>query len=285
MRAALAFLLMTFPAHAEPRPVPRPGAEIVVLSEDGSTEVPDEAAVARSVRPVQQLEGPDGIAAEMAAAAAEKLDDAGTVQVSDRPETRPEDRVPAEPEPAPATRVPPSETGSVALCGRRSIVGETIAPVTGPGGCGIPDAVRIRQVSGLRLTRPARMDCTTAQTLDDWVRDAVIPGIGRRGGGPVALRVAAGYACRPRNNQPGAKMSEHALGHAIDIAAIRLADGSELSVLRDWDEGAEGRVLRALWRAACGPFGTVLGPESDSFHQDHFHLDTARYRNGGAYCR
>ena len=33
-----------------------------------------------------------------------------------------------------------------------------------------------------------------------------------------------------------------------------------------------------------GGFGTVLGPESDQFHQDHFHFDTARHR-GGPYCR
>ena len=283
MRAGLVLLLTALPALAEPRPTPRPAPEIVILSEDGSTEIPKDAAVARSARPVQQLETLRGIATEFAASVAEKLDSAGTVRVSDRPELRPEDLTPPAPEPPTIEASDEGATGG--LCGRRSIVGETIAPVTGPGGCGIPDAVRIREVSGLQLTRPARMDCTTARTLDDWTRDAVIPGVGKRGGGPVALRVAAGYACRPRNNQPGAKMSEHALGHAIDIAAIRLANGSELSVLQDWGRGADGRILRALWRAACGPFGTVLGPESDSFHQDHFHLDTARYRSGGAYCR
>ncbi|WP_299816617.1 extensin family protein [uncultured Jannaschia sp.] len=283
MRAALALLLTILPAHAEPRPAPRPEPEVAVLSEGGTTGVPDVAAVARSARPVQQLEGPDGIAARGGTGtAAGKRDDGGIVRVSDRPETRPEDRDP--PAPAPA-RASPGDARAGGLCGRRSLAGEAIAPVTGPGGCGIPDAVRIRKVSGLTLTRPARMDCATALALDDWVRDAVVPGIGARGGGPVALHVAAGYACRPRNSQPGAKMSEHALGHAIDIAAIRLRDGSELSVLRDWDEGAEGRILRALWREACGTFGTVLGPESDRFHQDHFHLDTARYRDGGAYCR
>jgi hypothetical protein len=36
-------------------------------------------------------------------------------------------------------------------------------------------------------------------------------------------------------------------------------------------------------KAACGPFNTVLGPGSDPFHGDHFHLDTARGR--GPYCR
>jgi hypothetical protein len=39
-----------------------------------------------------------------------------------------------------------------------------------------------------------------------------------------------------------------------------------------------------MHKAACGPFGTVLGPNSNRFHQDHFHFDTARYRSG-SYCR
>jgi hypothetical protein len=28
----------------------------------------------------------------------------------------------------------------------------------------------------------------------------------------------------------------------------------------------------------------VLGPNANSFHRDHFHFDTARYRSG-SYCR
>ncbi|MEM1302950.1 MAG: extensin family protein, partial [Pseudomonadota bacterium] len=63
-----------------------------------------------------------------------------------------------------------------------------------------------------------------------------------------------------------------------------LQDGTEISLLRDWGRGANGTALRQMWQAACGPFGTVLGPEADAFHKDHFHFDTARYRSG-SYCR
>lgn len=170
------------------------------------------------------------------------------------------------------------------FCGRPTLTGQVIDPVRGPGACGIPDAVRITQVSGLSLMPPARMDCATAQALDDWVRDGLLPNVGRTGGGAVALRVAAGYSCRPRNNRPGARLSEHSLGRAIDISAVLLADGSRISVFNDWGKGERGRILRALWQTACGPFGTVLGPESDRFHRDHFHFDTARYRSG-SFCR
>ena len=99
----------------------------------------------------------------------------------------------------------------------------------------------------------------------------------------VKLQVAASYACRPRNNQKGNRISEHGKGHAIDVAAIVLENGQVISVLSDWGKGRGGKILKAVHRAACGTFSTVLGPGSDRFHRDHLHLDTARGRS--PYCR
>ena len=79
-------------------------------------------------------------------------------------------------------------------------------------------------------------------------------------------------------------MSEHAHGKAIDIASIGLRDGQEITVLTGWNSNDDGQQLRRMWRDACGPFGTVLGPEADELHRDHFHFDTARHRSG-SYCR
>ncbi|MCR8548802.1 extensin family protein [Salipiger sp. P9] len=172
-----------------------------------------------------------------------------------------------------------------AVCGDVDLQGEAIGYVPGKiAACGVSDAVRLRSVSGVALSQQAVMDCTTAKALKQWVNRAVKPAVGTQGGGVSGLRVAAHYACRTRNNQPGAKVSEHGKGRAIDIAAIRLRDGSEMSVLRDWGQGGKGRALRKMHSAACGTFGTVLGPGSDGYHEDHFHFDTARYRSG-SYCR
>jgi hypothetical protein len=45
----------------------------------------------------------------------------------------------------------------------------------------------------------------------------------------------------------------------------------------------EANFLRRLHRGACGTFGTVLGPEANEAHRDHFHFDlAARKRN--AFC-
>ena len=172
-----------------------------------------------------------------------------------------------------------------AVCGDVGIQGVVVGSVPGKiSGCGIGEAVKIRSVSGIALSQQSLMDCTTARALKSWVDRGVVPAVGKRGGGVVQLRVAAHYACRTRNNRKGARISEHGKGRAIDISAFTLRDGNEISVLKHWGRGKNGRVLKKMHRAACGPFGTVLGPNSDRYHRDHFHFDTARYR-GGSYCR
>jgi len=57
-----------------------------------------------------------------------------------------------------------------------------------------------------------------------------------------------------------------------------------IDVRRDWRRRAEGRILKAAHKAACGIFGTTLGPGSDGMHEDHLHYDIARHHNG-PYCR
>lgn len=170
------------------------------------------------------------------------------------------------------------------VCGDPAIKGRTIPPIRAKlKGCGLQDGVEITSVSGVALSTPVVTDCATAGSLKAWVEGAVVPAVGRKGGGVEQLTVAASYVCRPRNNQKGNRISEHGKGRAMDISAIVLADGSAISVERDWGKGRPGKILKAIRAAACGPFNTVLGPGSDRFHRDHLHLDTARGR--GAWCR
>ncbi len=172
-----------------------------------------------------------------------------------------------------------------AVCGDRGIRGQAISRIRGRiSACGIANPVKITSVDGVALSTPATLDCTTAKALKQWVRTGAKPAVGRMGGGIKSLRVVAHYACRTRNNQAGAKISEHAKGRAIDIAAINLNNGTSLTVLSDWRTNRKGAVLKRMHKAACGPFGTVLGPNANRHHLDHFHFDTARYRSG-TYCR
>jgi len=177
------------------------------------------------------------------------------------------------------------QTRRGSVCGDRSIRGQEISSIRGRlRGCGVSSPVSVTEIDGVRLTQDSTMNCETARALKTWINDGVRPAVGRLGGGVSSLRVVAHYSCRTRNNQPGARISEHGRGKAVDIAAINLNNGSALTVLTGWRDRTQRRVLRRIHSSACGPFGTVLGPDADRHHRDHFHLDTARHR-GGSYCR
>ena len=71
------------------------------------------------------------------------------------------------------------------------------------------------------------------------------------------------------------------------LVRIRLSDGKRLSVLNDWKEGddpATAAFLREVRDGACETFGTVLSPDYNAAHRDHFHLDQAA-RGFGGVCR
>ena len=170
------------------------------------------------------------------------------------------------------------------VCGMPDVAGVAVQRIPGRiRGCGVENPVRVAAVAGVLLDRPAVMNCPTARALRDWVAGGLLPAFAAQGG-VTSMKVAAGYACRTRNNRPGGRISEHGKGNAIDISAFRLGDGREVTVLQGWRALSTRAPLRAAWRSACGPFGTVLGPDADRYHQDHFHLDTARHRSG-SYCR
>ncbi|MEL6316613.1 MAG: extensin family protein [Pseudomonadota bacterium] len=181
-----------------------------------------------------------------------------------------------------------AETGGLGtVCGDPRLVGARIgaidrdAPIAG---CGAPEGVRLTSVAGVRIEPAAITTCPVARSLAGWVENSVQPASRQAFGRPVtSLRNAASYACRSRNNQPGAPLSEHGRAAAIDISSFRLSGQGFVPVLGGWDDPRSAGFLRSVWRGACGPFTTVLGPEADRFHQDHFHLDVAPRRS--AYCR
>ena len=82
------------------------------------------------------------------------------------------------------------------------------------------------------------------------------------------------YACRRIYGQEEGEVSEHASANAFDVAGFRLADGSTVSVERDWaDPGPKGAFLRQVRDGGCRVFITVLSPDYNAAHANHFHLD------------
>lgn len=186
------------------------------------------------------------------------------------------------------SRSVPSEPTGIenGLCGSRDLQGRRLPPITSSrSGCGIAEPVALTAVHGIPLTMEARLDCRVALAFAQWVDQAMVPAVGRRGGGIARIRIIGDYSCRTRNSRPGARLSEHARGMAIDVAGYTLNDGTTVSLLQDWRRRPHRSDLREMHENACGIFRTTLGPESDRHHQDHFHYDLADHRGGGNYCR
>lgn len=78
-------------------------------------------------------------------------------------------------------------------------------------------------------------------------------------------------AARPASALPG-------LGLAATAPALTLAPPSRLGGPRQAGEPKappRQRFLRRIHAGACRHFGTVLGPEANEAHRNHFHVDMA----------
>ena len=157
--------------------------------------------------------------------------------------------------------------------------------------CRFADGVRIRP-EGHRSIRfsPASLvtSCPVAAALALWERDVVQPAARTRlGSRVVRIDHAGSYSCRRIYGQAEGRFSEHATADAVDILGFRLADGRTISLLRDWrGASAEAAFLRDVRDGGCNLFATVLSPDYNRAHADHFHLDQAdRGSAGWRLCR
>lgn len=154
------------------------------------------------------------------------------------------------------------------------------------GGCQVIGAVQLIDI-GVPVSGLTAMRCPLARNFIAWLRHGVAPAAREiLGGELVRVETMGTYACRGIVGGGAAsalKVSEHGLGNAVDVAAFILADGRRISVLGDWSDGSarEREFLRIVHRSACRRFSTVLGPEYNAAHRNHFHFDMGR----GPFCR
>lgn len=158
----------------------------------------------------------------------------------------------------------------------RSEVGFNALPAAGEGACLRDDRLTL---DTMRFApRFPEMSCQVAVGMVLWLEQDV-QRLAQQILGTRVERVEqlGTYNCRRMYGDVDAPWSEHATGNAIDIAGFQLADGRRISVLRDWDNGAPaGQFLQAVRDAACTSFGTVLSPDYNAAHADHFHFDQGR---------
>jgi hypothetical protein len=172
-------------------------------------------------------------------------------------------------------------------------------PISDPDGCVIERPLAVTELGGgVKLSAPAVLACPMAEALAWWSASVLVPDaeaiLKAR---PVLVSVGTSYQCRPRNGVTGAKLSEHGIGNAADIGAIKLDDGTTVPIVAlpppsddetepaEDDADARMRFLRSIRAGACVNFTTVLGPGSDPSHAEHFHFDLAVRRNGFRICQ
>jgi hypothetical protein len=158
----------------------------------------------------------------------------------------------------------------------------------GEGECRVAAPVTMTAAGDIALMPKALVDCATAATVAAFLQETVAPKAQTMLSAKLtAIRVLDAYDCRTVDNIKGANLSEHARGKAIDIGAFKIGDRWITVGAKDIAE-ADQAFLDAVRTSACGPFTTVLGPGSDSYHATHFHLDLqARQTAGpsrGLYC-
>jgi hypothetical protein len=179
------------------------------------------------------------------------------------------------------------------------------------GACGAPAPILVTAIGAnprIELSTPATMTCTMAAALDRWAKDIMQPEARKHLKAPVVrLRNASSYACRNRYGARGGVLSEHAKANAFDISAFETEKGDVVALLGNWTVGAgaspglpsrnpmraavaavrgysaQETFLRGVHEGACRTFGTVLGPDANHAHRDHFHFDMMERRAG--YCR
>ncbi|WP_228243992.1 extensin family protein [Porphyrobacter sp. GA68] len=158
-----------------------------------------------------------------------------------------------------------------------------LLPPAGDGECLREDRLQLTQFP-LQPQEPVAT-CAVAAGMEYWRRHSLDPVAQELFGTGVEEIMHLGtFSCRRLYGRSDGAFSEHATGNAIDISGFRLEDGTVISVLNDWeDPAAKGAFLRQVRDGACSAFATVLSPDYNAAHADHFHFDQAS--RWGSFCR
>ena len=163
----------------------------------------------------------------------------------------------------------------------------------------VPDDERCRFADGVRILPENRRSitysptglvtaCPVAAALALWERDVVQRAAQRHLGSRVVRFDHAGsFNCRRLYGRAEGRFSEHATADAVDILGFGFADGRRVTLLGNWrGDPAEAAFLREVRDGACPLFATVLSPDYNRAHADHFHFDQAdRGAFGWRLCR
>ena len=220
---------------------------------------------------------------------APKAPDAAPAEAEDKPSRdKPSADKPAADKPAEAAAPPEKQASACRLALTEEIaIAPSIPDIRGPGACGGEDLVRLEAVvlpdkRKVTVKPAAILRCTMASAIADWLRKDMVPLASSLGSTISDLDNFNSFECRGRNRVAGALLSEHGKANAVDVRAIKLANGQSIGLT---DRTMPREVRERVLHSVCARFSTVLGPGSDWYHEDHIHLDLAQRRNDYRICQ
>lgn len=150
------------------------------------------------------------------------------------------------------------------------------------GGCSSIDSVKLLDI-GTPVSGLGAMTCPLARNFAAWAQYAVRPAARKYFGQEVVkIETYGTYSCRNIYGGRSGRLSQHAYSNAVDVSGFVLADGRRIMLDGGWKGDKPSQdFLRALHKSACRRFGTVLSPDYNAAHYNHFHLDMS----GNGYCR
>ena len=153
-------------------------------------------------------------------------------------------------------------------------------------GCSTINTVRLLSLrsddASLSLTNLGPVTCPLAEAMAGWARFGVDRAARQVLGSPlVRIETMGSYNCRDVAGTE--RRSAHATANAIDVSGFDLADGRRITVRGDWHSASPQvrQFLTLIHSSACRRFGTVLGPNYNAAHADHFHVELSN----SAFCR
>lgn len=149
------------------------------------------------------------------------------------------------------------------------------------GGCSAVGSVKLLDI-GVPATNLGAMTCNLAANFAAWARYGVQPAARLILGAEIErIETFGTYNCRPIAGS--GKLSEHAHSNAVDVSAFVLSDGRRITVQEGWNGDRQTRQFLEIVRvSACKRFRTVLSPDYNVAHRDHFHFDMG---GRGGFCR
>ncbi len=196
---------------------------------------------------------------------------------------------PMGPPPPPETWTPAEIENGRMDCKRRLSGQRVLFDAADPireGACGLPAPIRLKGFEyegkpALMFSPAPVVSCKLAEALRRWADEVLEPAAKTHLQTRITgIAVLSAYHCRTRYDDAAQRISQHALANALDAGEFMTEKGERIGVLGDWNAAGErSAFLHAIHAGACKIFGTTLGPEANSSHKNHFHLDMKERRS------